>query len=449
MLIEQAIFTSAHTDRTQGYQLIARSPGLSEADARELALWGPSHDSLLETSGVPASSNFHQLASGAYCVSRTTLAGAEFSGRGGSTVYTQFLVVPLDVLARFANNPFAILRAATASGALRVYDPIPETLEPLRLGGHAAVVDLGLLAQLARHPGPAAMATMIQAVLASDRLALASATPVEAIIAGLFSTLPVECRTEFSFSTGLKFSSGRTVRISALPNDASNWRAIARHGITLLDLDAPDTADAPPWEGWAGCVAQILRTSRLSVLATELEPARPWLNSTNLQALAEQVQAKLQPVSLQSVNADGTDVQPPEESVVTPSARMGCVERRADGAHSRHEKTLAVVAGYVPKSTVDDLVATLAAQPAEVLELLERIDDLVFAAIAGDDRALTELEVLWRAATADLDANLVEQSREQYLRCALSIWGECVDGDVRRPERAVAAIDVLCVLFEQ
>ena len=44
---------------------------------------------------------------------------------------------------------------------------------------------------------------------------------------------------------------------------------------------------------------------------------------------------------------------------------------------------------------------------------------------------------------------LVEQSREQYLRCALSIWGECVASDGKRPERAVSAIDVLCVLFEQ
>jgi hypothetical protein len=84
----------------------------------------------------------------------------------------------------------------------------------------------------------------------------------------------------------------------------------------------------------------------------------------------------------------------------------------------------------------------------EVLELLERIDDLVFSAIAGDDRAVTELEVLWPAVIAELDDCLVEQSREQYLRCALSICRECVDGDDERPERAVAAIDVLCVLFE-
>jgi len=50
---------------------------------------------------------------------------------------------------------------------------------------------------------------------------------------------------------------------------------------------------------------------------------------------------------------------------------------------------------------------------------------------------------------AELDEDLVEQSREQYLRCALSICSECVEDGVQRPEQAAAAIDVLCVLFEE
>ena len=48
MLIEQAVFTSARTDRAEGYQLVARSPGVVEEDAREISVWCPSHDSLFE-----------------------------------------------------------------------------------------------------------------------------------------------------------------------------------------------------------------------------------------------------------------------------------------------------------------------------------------------------------------------------------------------------------------
>ena len=99
--------------------------------------------------------------------------------------------------------------------------------------------------------------------------------------------------------------------------------------------------------------------------------------------------------------------------------------------------------------SVDELTELLANQPPEVLEMLERIDDLVFAAISGDSKALAELEVVWPLAADELVPDLVEQSREQYLRCALSIWSECVDGGVKRPERAMSAIDVLCVLFEE
>lgn len=452
MLIEQAIFTSAQTDRADGYQLVSRSPGLAQNDALELAVWGPSHDSLLERNGQRSSTNFFKLSGGKYCVSRTTLAGAEYSGRG-QMVYTQFFVVPPEVLARFANNPFAILRAATASGVLQVHQRCPESLEPLRLGGRASAVDLALLAQLARDPGPSAMAMLVQAALASDRLAIVADSPIDRIVAGFFSVLPVECRTEFSFSTGLKFSPSRPLRISSLPSDRSSWRGVDRHGFTLLNLDDAKHSDVLTWEGWAGCVAQILSSGKLSVLAAELEPARPWLNCGNLDQLSEQAQVSWQASDRQSVGApvevaEIVAAEPPPEAPLAAVAG-GVVEQRADGAHLRRTQVLAAAKNYVARSTVDELVEALASQPPEVLELLERVDDLVFAAIGGDDRALSELQVIWPAVAAELDENLVEQSREQYLRCALSIWTECVEGEVRRPERAVAAIDVLCVLFEE
>jgi hypothetical protein len=123
--------------------------------------------------------------------------------------------------------------------------------------------------------------------------------------------------------------------------------------------------------------------------------------------------------------------------------------QRSDRAHSRQEQMMTAPVDPAGASGIDKLIESLAGQPAEVLELLERIDDLVFAAISGDESAMTELEVLWPTVVADLDQDLVEQSREQYLRCALSICSECVEGGVQRPERAAAAIDVLCVLFEE
>lgn len=447
MLVEQAIFTSAVTDRAQGYQLTSRSPGISDADARELAVWGPSHDSLLEGHGATGSVNFNRLSSGAYAISRTTTGGAEYSGRGGAQVYTQFLVVSPELLARFANNPFAILRAATAVGAVVVKSEIPATLEPFRLLGRSAAVEPGVLAQVSHRPGPAAMATLVQAALSSDQLGVATTANTETLLAGLINALPVECRPDFSFSTGLKFSPSRPVRVGALPSDPAAWRAIARHGVTLLNLDATDAAAEVCWEGWAGCVAKILDSGRLSFLATELDRPRPWLSCANLESFAEQFRTMLEPAG------PSHPVCPTAEAAcqVIPgeSGETSGVSQRADAPHTQLGRAIAADQATTATAVADDLSLVLAGQPPEVVELLERIDDLVFAAISGDAHALGELEVLWPTVAADLDEQLVEQSREQYLRCALSIWGESVASDGKRPERAVSAIDVLCVLFEE
>ena len=161
--VEQAIFTSAKTDHAVGYQVISHSPGVHHVDVRELAVWCPSHDSLLDRGPDSASINFHPLPSGAFCVSRTVPAGVEYSGRGGIRVYTHCLVVPPEALAHFANNPFEILRAALSAGAMEIRDPVSAHLEPLLLSGGAAPVDQSLLGSLIAQGGPSAMAVLVQA----------------------------------------------------------------------------------------------------------------------------------------------------------------------------------------------------------------------------------------------------------------------------------------------
>jgi len=142
--------------------VVATSPGVCEADVRELTVWGPSHDALLESTPDAVSLNFHPLPSGSYCVSRTSPAGWEYSGRGGARVYTQCLIVSPETLARFANNPFALSRAALAAGLLRLHDEVPKRLAPLRLTGRAPACDSTLLARLCANPGPDWLASLVQ-----------------------------------------------------------------------------------------------------------------------------------------------------------------------------------------------------------------------------------------------------------------------------------------------
>src|SRR6186713_3173742 len=79
--IEQAVYTSARTTRGEGYHLVARSPGISDADARAMSTWSPSHDGLLPDVLEKRSINFFLLPSGRFCISRSLVDGEDYSQR--------------------------------------------------------------------------------------------------------------------------------------------------------------------------------------------------------------------------------------------------------------------------------------------------------------------------------------------------------------------------------
>ena len=284
-LIEQAVFTSIETGDSTGYHVVARSPGVCPSDARELCAWGPTHDSILDRwqtgmsappsgepappSGEVASFNFHPLPSGLYCISRTILAGANEErseeseateerrgsavglkparqphgegrgergdGRGaGADVLlsplsplpsslsappradTHCLLVPPELLARFGNNPWAVIDAAWSRGLWQAQT---------------------LLERLAADPGPDAVAALVQAARGAVCLAIAGAADVASLMEGLFHCLPVECRLEFSFTTGLKFSPRRPFRMVAVPDDPAGRQWIASYpNVVVLDV---------------------------------------------------------------------------------------------------------------------------------------------------------------------------------------------------------------------
>src|SRR5437868_8956366 len=141
MRIEQAIFTSVQSTRLDGYQLAVTSSGITAEQAKELMTWGPAHDSLWDTRRDARSVNFHPLGGDRFCLSCTTLAGEEYSGRGGGRIYTQMFVLPREALAPFVNDPFLVLRALAASGRLLVLDRIPNTLASVPLVGRSERFD--------------------------------------------------------------------------------------------------------------------------------------------------------------------------------------------------------------------------------------------------------------------------------------------------------------------
>ena len=81
-----------------------------------------------------------------------------------------------EVLTRFGNNPFALIRAAREQGLWRESRTCQDRgWSRSRLTGGAAAVDEALLAELAVDPGPENMAALVQAARDAVCLAVAGA----------------------------------------------------------------------------------------------------------------------------------------------------------------------------------------------------------------------------------------------------------------------------------
>jgi hypothetical protein len=474
VLIEQAIFTSAERDHAVGYHLVARSPGVEECDARELTVWGPSHESLASTRESAASVNFFPLPSGAYCISRTQLAGEEYSGRGLRT-YTHCLVVPPQVLVRFANNPFALLRAASAKGLMTVCNTVPQQMAPFQLAGRSAVVDEGLIAELAEEIGPDRIRQIVTAVLGTKPVVLLCPTRPEAAVALVLNLLPLGVRTELSFSTGLKYSARRSFRLLVSPEPSAELRRLSRqHVIEVVNLSStaekrsqPNKAvsDASESNGWAQYIADSIEHDSLAQVCRQIDIQRDGVSLANLNALGKRL--------LQGIDAKDSGVPAAAErwsrrraraDAAAPSAR---VQTPDEGSATDDDFLALLASGRVQQAAARDRAATenngpdretmrrphappshlLACDSPDILAQLELLDDAVFEAMSGNADALEDVERLWPKLVAELGAEKLEESREQYLRYSLSTWERFLETGFAQPERAVAALHVLSVVF--
>lgn len=249
MRLEQAIYTSLPGPRLAGYQLAAVSPGIAPPLARELTTWGPAHDALWDRRADARSVNFHPLLGGQWCLSWTCVAGEEYSGRGGGRVYTQMFVVPHAILERFENDPFLIVRALTAAGRLTVYDPVPSELPTVPLPGRGSACDPALKQQVLEEVAPTVFDRIRQALMEAPRVAVVTSGQVERLFQALIRSFPVHQRPAISFTTGLKDTPCRPLRLFVLPRDPALLRqAQRRHDVVLIDVaEAGTNAAADLW----------------------------------------------------------------------------------------------------------------------------------------------------------------------------------------------------------
>lgn len=424
--------------------MIAYSPGIDELDRREIDLRSPAHAALWDRGADARSVDFFRLPSGRYCISQSTLAGHEHRLRRASRVYVQFLVADAETLAVFSNNALALLAAAFAQGQLRPLDQVPADLEPLRVCGRAGAVDESALNRLVCDPGVIWLQALVEAALSKPQVALLAPAHAQRLLSALINCLPLECRLEFSFSTGLKYSPRRPFRIACLGGNLAEQRRLAqRYGLTVIDVSGKPPKELTTATGWSGLVAHSVAAGRTAFLAEQLSIARRGLTLADLGRLGDEL-LELMAVGAGMPCAVTQQQMFCQDDVLATAAAADA--RRADAAHFRftRQPPAAAPLGDLrddPSHIVGD------ACPAAI-EKLELLDDLVFETIAGKPGAIVALRQLWPEVLAQVGPALIEESREQYLRHALRVWKECVEGEqIRNPALALATMEVISLLF--
>lgn len=232
---EQAVFTSIRGPRLDGYQLAAKSPGISSETAKELTQWGPAHDSLYDPPVAQPSIAWFPLSDGQYSLAVTQPTAGEYSGRQGPRVYTHFLVIAAAVVERLANPAWQIYRALNVAGRFLLRDPLPQRMERCPISVLPA-------APLPNHSeaNQELAAVLCERFNADHRpgtLVIPCAGAANSRFEALWWTLSEPLRRSTSFCTGLRYSLRRPFAVQAAPNDAALLRRFSREsGVEILDF---------------------------------------------------------------------------------------------------------------------------------------------------------------------------------------------------------------------
>jgi hypothetical protein len=212
--VEQAIFTSLTRLGKAGYHVVARSSGISEADATAMAAWCPSHGALLTDAANRASINFHPMPGGRFALSRTCEGPPEYSGRGGRQLYTHAIVLDAATLRQARSQPFAIYRDALALGYLH-YRPEPDPiLRPVRLSATYLRRDADSWSGLAPAQDLPYLETLAARLTAGEDLTVPYPGDRAAMAECLLAQLPAELIPQVSFATSLRPSVVRPFRLA-------------------------------------------------------------------------------------------------------------------------------------------------------------------------------------------------------------------------------------------
>lgn len=115
---------------------------------------------------------------------------------------------------------------------------------------------------------------------------------------------------------------------------------------------------------------------------------------------------------------------------------------RPHAAHASHLQVM-TIADLLEEELPSHL---LHSESEYVRAMLEELDDVIFSAVRGDTRALEKAQTLWPQVVDAIGWELVEESREQYLRFAIDMTQRFETDTARKHEHAIAAIEIISLI---
>lgn len=268
---DRAIFTSVRSPTGEGYRIIAASKGLKPEEKQVITRFSPSHEGLCTglldaataISITPAVS-FYELPTRRLCVSISTTAGAEHTGRGGQRVYTHIAVFDAQAFPQVGYNPFVVARAMVAAGwaepELKPPQVLPEL--PLPLADDSTPRSLRFAAAIQS----ACRKQVLSCMLGNRSVVLDIRESWLETAELLLLGIPGSLRNKTSVAAGLKFSAGRCQRLNVMQDE--NNVARNRSAGQPIEFIVPENGRAVDGCGaWIAFVDRHWEKGEISTLA--------------------------------------------------------------------------------------------------------------------------------------------------------------------------------------
>ena len=275
---------------------------------------------------------------------------------------------------------------------------------------------------------------LVDCLLTAGQLGVLLEQDARCLVSSLYELLPVSCRRELSLNGLTSSFSAYPFQLCMARDTGDSWTSMFHTpGVSVVSLDDSLGMITDLRHPWANVIQRLLDRSGADACHDFVRSAPAATTFASLKSLANDALTQ-DDLCRGSSSADVSS---------TIAANSGfCYQQ--DVHPSYQGQRLQNEFGDSQQLTMPKL--DLAHR--ETLEKLDQLDDAIFDAIAGLDQGFSRLETLWPQAKAHLASELIEESRDQYVRLIVDQCDRQLQtaGNVDR-STARLAMDVLRLLF--